>query len=120
MAIIVWYYEWKWEKASTIWYYISEFYNEMKDLLVLYNASNQLDFSYYSLWWDIIATCFWNSRNKYFWYLLAKEKDINKVLKILKFENKHSEWYETIKAVIKKIWNKEGFLLTKKLYNLIK
>lgn len=120
MAILVWYYEGKWEEKSTIWFYIVEFYNEMKELIKQYWGNSEINFSYYSLWWDIIATCFWWSRNRYFGQLLGSWKNIEEVLTQLKNENKHAEWYETLKAVYNIIENKEGFELTKWLYNLIK
>jgi glycerol-3-phosphate dehydrogenase len=120
LAIITGYYEWQWEAASTIWYYINEFYNEMKDIIYIYGWSKNLDFSYYSLGWDIIATCFWNSRNRYFWRLLWKWKNVKEVLEILKSEKKHAEWYETFKAVYDKIWDREGFQLLRDFYEIIK
>lgn len=119
MAIMVWYYEWKWEWKSSIWYQIVQFYDEMKDIIKLYWWTDDLDFSYYSLGWDIIATCFGNSRNRYFWQLLWSWNDINEVLEILKSENKHAEWYETLKAVYNKVKDKSWFEVTKFLYNLI-
>lgn len=119
LAIITGYYEWLWENASTIWYYINEFYNELKSLIKLYWWNENIDFSYYSLWWDIIATCFGNSRNRYFWRLLWEGKSVEESLEILKKENKHSEWYETIKAVYSKIWDKKWFELVREFYNKI-
>ncbi len=120
MAIIVWYQEWKWENASTIWYYMNEFYEELKDIIWIYWWNKNIDFSYYSLGWDMIATCFWKSRNRYFWKLLWEWKNIEEVLNILKSENKHAEWYETLKAVYDKIWNREWFELVREFYGMIK
>lgn len=120
MAILVWYYEWKWEQFSTIWYYLVEFYSEMKDIISIYWWNKELDFSYYSLWWDIVATCFWNSRNRYFGNLLWKWNSINEVLEILKSEKKHAEWYETLKAVYNRVKDEDWFEITKLLYSLIK
>ena len=120
MAIIVWYYEWKWEWKSSIWFRLIEFYNEMKDIIKLYWWNENLDFSYYSLGWDIIATCFWNSRNKYFWNLLWSGMKINEVLEKLKAENKHAEWYETLKAVYSFVKDKEWFDNVKFIYGVVK
>jgi glycerol-3-phosphate dehydrogenase (NAD(P)+) len=120
MAILVGYYEWKWLGMSSIWYYLVDFYNEMKDIIKLYGWNSELDFSYYSLGWDIVATCFGNSRNRYFWNLLWKGKSIEYVLWIMKHENKHAEGYETLKAVYDMIREKEWFENVKFLYNLIK
>ncbi len=120
MAILVGYYEWKWLEKSSIWYYMLEFYNEMKDIIQLYWWDSSLDFSYYSLWWDIVATCFGNSRNRYFWQLLWKWNSIGEVLDTLRLENKHAEGYETLKAVYSLIKDKDWFEQTKFLYGLIK
>ena len=120
MAIMVWYFEWKWYEKSTIWYHLVNFYEEMKDVILEYWWSSDLEFSYYSLWWDIIATCFGNSRNRYFGKLLWEGKKIDDVLNILKKENKHAEWYETLKAVYSKVWQKDWFETIKFLYRLIK
>lgn len=120
MAIIVWYYEGKRQTASTIWFYMNEFFNELKDIINIYGWNKNIDFSYYSLGWDLIATCFWNSRNRYFWRLLWEWHSINQVLEVMKKENKHAEGYETLKAVYKKIYDKNWFDLIKEFYELIK
>ena len=119
-AIMVWYYEWKWLEKSSIWYYIVEFYNEMIEIIKLYGWNKNLDFSYYSLGGDIVATCFWNSRNRYFGQLLWKGNSIGEVLEILKFENKHAEGYETLKTVYGMVKDREGFEIVKFLYGLVK
>ena len=118
MAIVVWYEEWKGSDASTVWYRLVKFYSEMTQIIWEYNWNINIDFSYYSLWSDIVATCFGWSRNKYFGYLLWTWMPIDKVLEKLKSENKHAEWYETLKAVYNKIKDKEWFKYTKFLYNL--
>lgn len=119
MAILAGYYEAKWLGKSSIGYYLVNFYDEMKGIVKLYWWNKEIDFSYYSLGWDIVATCFWDSRNKYFWNLLWSGKNITEVLDILKSENKHAEGYETLKAVYNKIEDKEGFPIVKELYNKI-
>ncbi len=119
MAIMVWYYEWKGDWMSTVWFHLVNFYDEMKDLIAQYGWNRNIDFSYYSLGWDIIATCFWGSRNRYFWQLLWQGKSITEVLEQLKVENKHAEGYETLKAVYDMIKDKEGFEITKFLYKII-
>lgn len=120
MAIMVWYYEWKGEWKSTIWFHLVNFYDEMKEIIKLYGWNWDIDFSYYSLGGDIIATCFWDSRNRYFWQLLWSGKSISEVLEQLKVENKHAEGYETLKAVYEIVKDKEGFEIVKFLYGLIK
>lgn len=119
-AILVWYYEGAWYNASTIWYKLVDFYDEMKELVWIYGWNKTLDFSYYSLWWDIVATCFWKSRNRYFWRLLWEWKDILEILDILKSENKHAEGYETLKAVYKMIEDKKWFENIKFLFGLVR
>ena len=59
--------------------------------------------------WDIIATCFWNSRNRYFWNLVWTWKTSFESYEILKSEKKHAEWFETLK------WLKEIILKDKRL-----
>lgn len=119
MAIIIGYYEAKWEAKSSIWKYFVDYLNECKKIISLYGWSENLDFGYYSLGWDMIATCFWNSRNRYFWELLWLWNTSKQALEILESENKHSEWYETIKAVYEKVKDKSGFEMTKKFYHMI-
>lgn len=119
MAIIIGYYEAQNEWKSTIWKYFVDYLNECKQIISLYGWSQNLDFGYYSLGWDMIATCFWNSRNRYFWELLWLWNTAKQALEILEKENKHSEWYETIKAVYEKIKDEPGFEMTKKFYHMI-
>jgi glycerol-3-phosphate dehydrogenase (NAD(P)+) len=119
MAIMVWYYEWLGEWKSSIWYRLLQFYDEMKEIIKLYGWNDDLDFSYYSLGWDIIATCFGNSRNHYLWQLLWSWISINQALERLKLENKHAEWYETLKAVYDKVKDKDWYDIIKMLYGLI-
>lgn len=119
MAIITWYYEAKWYGKSSIGMCLVDYYDEIKQIISLYWWTDKLDFSYYSLGGDIVATCFGNSRNRYLWNLLWQGNSISESLEILKKENKHAEWYETIKAVYQKIKNEPGFEITKKFYELM-
>jgi len=119
-AILVGYYEWKWLGKSSIWYYLIDFYGEMKEIIALYGWNINIDFWYYSLWWDLVTSCFWNTRNRYFGKLLWFWKNIDEVLEVLKKENKHAEGYETLKTVYNKVKWKEGFEVVKFLFGLIK
>ena len=119
MAIIIWYYEELWEWKSSIWKYFVDYLNECKQIISIYWWNQNLDFCYYSLGWDMIASCFGDSRNRYLWNLLWQGKKIDEALDILNRENKHSEWYETIKAVYEKIKNENGFEITKKFYKIM-
>lgn len=119
MAIIIWYYEELWEWKSSIWKYFVDYLNECKQIISIYWWTDDLDFCYYSLGWDMIASCFGNSRNRYLWKLLWQGKKIDEALDILNRENKHSEWYETIKAVYEKIKYEDGFEITKMFYKIM-
>ncbi|MDD3793699.1 MAG: hypothetical protein PHI37_02720 [Candidatus Gracilibacteria bacterium] len=119
MAIIIGYYEAKGEAKSSIGKYFVDYLNECKKIISLYGGSENLDFGYYSLGGDMIATCFGNSRNRYFGELLGLGNTSKQALEILESENKHSEGYETIKAVYEKVKDKSGFEMTKKFYHMI-
>lgn len=108
-ALYMWYLEWKWLWMSSIWYYFCELYKELPELLTDLWWEKNINFSDFSLWWDLIATCFWNSRNRYFWNLVGKWKNSLEAEEILKSEKKHAEWYYTI------IWIKDIILKNEKL-----
>lgn len=99
IALYVWYLEGKWYGYSTIWYSLCKLLKELEILLILLGGSSDGDFSEYALWGDIIATCFGDSRNRYFWKLVWWGKTISEAFAILKEEKKHAEWYETLKGV---------------------
>ncbi len=119
LAIAIWYYEWQWNQVSTLSYYFCKLYEELKELVILLWWDKEINFSDYALWWDLITTCFWNSRNRYFWKLLWEWKKIDEVLEVFKQENKIAEWYETIKGLYKIIDKKEGFEEIKKVCEII-
>ena len=116
IAIWVWYYEWKWYKASTLWYYLCKFYDELKSLIKLLWWSDNLEFSDFSLGWDLIATCFWDSRNRTFWKLLWQWKKIDEILDFLSSKNKIAEWYSTLKWIYKITKDKSNFPLINKIW----
>ncbi len=117
-AISIWYYMWKWLAYSSLWYYLCKLLEEEKELIKILWGGEYFEFSDYSLWGDIIATCFWNSRNRYLWELLGKWNTAEEALDIMKQENKTSEWYYTLKAVEKVIENKPWFEEIKKLVRI--
>ena len=119
LAILIGYHEWKWESYSTIWYHLTNWYNECKKIVEVFWWDPNIDFWQFSLWWDIIATCFWNSRNRYLGNLLGSDMQTDDALQLLKNENKHAEWYENIKSVHKLIKDKDWFENCKFLYTLI-
>lgn len=98
-AMQMWYLESKWYEMSSIWYYFCELYKELPILLKLLWWDESVNFWDFSLGWDLIATCFWNSRNRYFWNLVGKGKTPFEAEQILKTEKKHAEWYYTILGI---------------------
>lgn len=108
-ALYMGYLEWTWLWMSSIWYYFCELYKELPVLLKSFSWEENIKFSDFSLGWDLIATCFWNSRNRYFWKLVWEGKSPSEVEQILKQEKKHAEWYYTI------IWIKDIILQNKYL-----
>ncbi len=119
LAIITGYYEAKWYKQSSIWLIISDFLVEMQGIIVLYWGNQVLDFSYYSLWSDIIATCFWDSRNRYLGKLLWSGKNIEQAIEILINENKMAEWYKTLLVVHDKVKDLEWYDMIKFIHKKI-
>lgn len=95
-ALYMWYLEASGLWMSSIWYYFCELYKEIPALLQDLWWKQNIEFSDFSLWWDLIATCFWNSRNRYFWNLVWKWKTAKEAEEILKQEKKHAEWYYTL------------------------
>lgn len=98
-AMQMWYLEAKWYEMSSIWYYFCELYKELPIILKLLWWDECVNFWDFSLGWDLIATCFWNSRNRYFWNLVGKGKIPFEAEQILKTEKKHAEWYYTILGI---------------------
>ncbi len=118
-AISIWYYMWKWLAYSSLWYYLCKLLEEEKELIKILWGWEYFEFSDYSLGWDIVATCFWNSRNRYLWELLWKWNSAEEALEIMKQENKTAEWYFTLKAVAKIIEDKPWFEEIKKIVKIL-
>ena len=118
-AIIIWYYEAKWLAMSSIAYYFCKVYKEIDELIVLLGGTAWGEFSNYANGWDLIATCFGNSRNKYLWNLLWSGKNITQSLEIMASEHKISEWYVTLQWIYPYIKNKQWFEEIKKIWKLI-
>lgn len=108
-ALYMGFLEWTWYGMSSIWYYFCELYKELPFLLQDMWGDENIDFSDFSLGWDLIATCFWNSRNRYFWNLVWKWKNSQEAESILKQEKKHAEWYYTL------LWIQDVILKNEKL-----
>lgn len=109
LALILWYYEWGGVGASSRGYYLAKLLEEIKWVIHILEGSEEIDFTDYALSWDIIATCFWSSRNRLLGNMLGQWNDIHSALKELKNQNKIAEWYETLKWVYKLTAWKAGF-----------
>ena len=120
LAIRAWYWQAKNISYSSLGYYITVMSQELKKLISLLWWVDKLDFGQYSRSGDVIATCFGPSRNKEFWELLWQWKKIDEVITIMEKENRHAEWFPTLKAIYKIIKDEEGFENIKKLYNICK
>lgn len=114
-SIFTWYYEWLWYWTSTIWYFFCEYYPEYKKLFSLLWWDENIIFEKYAIGWDLIASCFGNSRNRYFWKLIWEWMKTIEVLKILEWEKKIAEGYETLKWIYELIKDKDQFPITKEL-----
>jgi glycerol-3-phosphate dehydrogenase (NAD(P)+) len=99
-ALMVWYLEGKWYGLSTVGHTLTLLYRELPELLVLLGGSKERDFADFALGGDLIATCFGESRNRYLWRLVGSGKSPSEALEILRNENKHAEWYETLKLLL--------------------
>ncbi len=98
-ALYVGYLEGKWYGASTVGYHYCLLWEDMKKLIPLLGGNPALDYGDFALGGDMIATCFGNSRNKYFGRLVGSGKTPLEAYIELKEEKKHAEWYETLKGV---------------------
>ncbi len=98
-ALYVGYLEGKWYGASTVGYHYCLLWEDMKQLIPLLGGNPVLDYGDFALGWDMIATCFGNSRNKHFGKLVGSGKTPTEAYNQLKEEKKHAEWYETLKGV---------------------
>ena len=116
-ALYIWYLESIWMQYSSIWYVYCELLKETKKLIVIMWWSSEIEIEQFSFLWDLIATCFWNSRNRYLWKLVWKGIKINEALDIMKNEKKHSEWFETLKW-LKEIIIKNDLKLYKEIVNI--
>ena len=115
VALSIGYYMWKWLSHSSLGYYLCKLLEEEKELITLLDWGEYFDFSDYSLGGDIIATCFWNSRNRYLGELVWSWKDVESALDQMKQEKKTSEWYATLKWVYALIKEKDEFEELQKL-----
>lgn len=109
IALILGYYEGKWNSASSLWYYLIKLLWEVSLLIETMGGNKNLEFSDYALSGDIIATCFGWSRNRLLGNMLGQGTDITDALAELKTQNKIAEGYETLKGIYKLTPWKEGF-----------
>lgn len=108
VALILWYYEGQGAGASTLGYYFSKLLWEVQNITKILWEKN-IDFTDYALSWDLIATCFGNSRNRLLGNMLGKWTPIEEALAEMKTQRKIAEGYETLKGIQKVISGKDGF-----------
>ncbi len=99
IALMIGYYEWQWYSASTLWYYFCKIYKEIDVLIHELGWDDGYDFSDFAVWGDLIATCFWDSRNKYLWKMIWSWMPPKEALEKLTSEKKRAEGYETLKGI---------------------
>lgn len=103
IALFAGYLEGKWNGNSTFGFYLCELYKELPELFEMLGWGKNLEYTSFAFTWDMVATCFGASRNRYFGQLVGKGKTPLEAYEILKSEKKHAEWYETLKWVWEKI-----------------
>lgn len=96
ISLYIWYLEAKWNNMSSFWYYLSKIFKEIPILFKELWWEEKIKFEEFYFIWDIIATCFWDSRNKYFWKLVWSWISPIEAKQKLDLEKKHAEWYETL------------------------
>ena len=84
---------------SSIWYYFCELYKELPLLLKDLGGEESIAFWDFSLGGDLIATCFGNSRNRYFGNLVGHWHTPFEAEEILKSQKKHAEGYYTLLGI---------------------
>jgi glycerol-3-phosphate dehydrogenase (NAD(P)+) len=107
IALMIGYYEWLWYSASTLGYYFCKIYKEVDVIIHLLWGNDGYDFSDFAVGGDLIATCFWDSRNRYLWKMIGSGKSPQQALDILTSEKKRAEGYETLKWIYKIIQENE-------------
>ena len=118
-AIILGYYQVQGLEMSSIGYYACKIYREIDELIGMLWGEYGLPFSNYSNGGDIIATCFWNSRNKYFGTLIGSWNTVEQALEIMANENKLAEGYYTFKGIYPYIQDQPGFEEIKKIGRIL-
>ncbi|MFA5917704.1 MAG: NAD(P)H-dependent glycerol-3-phosphate dehydrogenase [Candidatus Gracilibacteria bacterium] len=101
--------------ASSLGYFFCEYYTEYKKLFKLLGGDDRIKFDTFAIGGDLIATCFGNSRNRYFGRLVGEGHKVKEVLETIRNEKKIAEGYETLKGVYKIIQDKDDFTITKEL-----
>nr|MDD3720407.1 hypothetical protein [Candidatus Gracilibacteria bacterium] len=101
--------------SSSLGYFFCQYYKEFKKLFILLGGSDSIEFERFAIGGDLIATCFGNSRNRYFGRLIGEGRTTKETLDILASEKKMAEGYETLKGVYEIIKDRDDFSITKEL-----
>ncbi|MGE4444321.1 MAG: NAD(P)H-dependent glycerol-3-phosphate dehydrogenase [Candidatus Altimarinota bacterium] len=103
---------------SSVGYYFCELYKELPVLLQDLGGEKSIEFSDFSLGGDLIATCFGNSRNRYFGNLVGNGKNAKEAEEILKQEKKHAEGYYTLLGIQDIILKNEKIVEFRKIIHI--
>lgn len=117
-ALYMGYLEGKGYGFSTIGFYFCDLYKEIGALMNEFSAWSNMDFSQYALGWDLIATCFGNSRNRYLGRLVGEGTSLEEALWVLKEEKKHAEGYETLKWLKDIIKSSTHYPILNEIYHI--
>ena len=98
-ALYAGYLEGQWHGLSGIWYSLIGLYRELPLLISQLWWSSDIDFASYALGGDLIATCFGESRNRYFGRIVWSGRTAEEAREVLRQEKKHAEGYETLMAI---------------------
>ncbi len=119
VALILWYYEGQWYGASSLAYYFRKMIQEVEGVIALLGGDTPIDFSDYAFSADLIATCFWESRNRQLGLMLGSWMNISEALEVLAREKKIAEGYKTLKWVYKIVQGKSWFDEIQKMWEKI-
>lgn len=98
-ALYVWYLEGKGEEYSRIGFELCNLLQESRDIVAYFWGSRDFCAHDFALLWDMVATCFGKSRNRYFGNSVGGGLSVAEALEKLHQEKKHAEGYYTLQAL---------------------